>query len=1140
MEGVIMQCPKCQFENREGVKFCEECGAKFEIECPACRANVPIGRKFCGECGYNLCESIEPATLEAKEHQIQISERLSEETVPKPSPAEGERKHVTVLFSDLTGYTAMSEKLDPEEVKEITSRIFSEISKIVGKYDGFIEKYAGDAVLAIFGIPKAHEDDPIRAVRVAREIHELVDAISPEVESKIGQPISMHTGINTGLVVTGEVDMERGTHGVVGDTINLASRLSNLAKPGEILIDADTCLQAEGHFTCEYSETTTVKGKSVPVQVHKVLSQREKPVTIRRLSGVRANLVGRKVEMAELSEAVENLREGKGRIFSISGDAGTGKSRLVEEFKATLDLREIQWLEGHAYAYTQNIPYFLMIDLLNRVFHIKEDDPVESVRKKIESGIERLVDNHKDVTPYVGGLYSLSYPEVQEVSPEFWKSRLQEAIPAILTALAKRAPTIFFLEDLHWADPSFVELLRRACLEIRQPAIVLCVYRPIFSLFKSHQVSSIGKLYHEMRLEDLSRSESQEMVQSLLKTEKVPSELQKFIQENMEGNPFYLEEAINSLIESNTLVRDNGHWRVTKHISEADISSTIQGIISARVDRLEQESKRILQEASVIGRSFYYEILKRTTALKNSIDKNLSGLEHLDLIKTKSIQPDLEYIFKHALTQEVVYNGLLKKERREIHERIAIVMEQLFQERLPEFYETLAFHFARGLSLNKAINYLTKSGKKSLARYSVEESHQYYKHALELLDSKANKTKAEKELLIELLIEWAYVFYYRGYFKEMSEVFNSNKTIAESIEDKTKLGMFYSWYGWAFLCQHKILDSYPWFEKALQIGEENKDRRVIGYACTWLTWYYLAIGRLDLSIKHGERAQEISKVFRSDAYLFFKSLTGLGIAYSFSGDMKKGIEIGNTLVDYGKKHSNIRSLTMGYAVLGAAYQMHNDLTSSIEAYEKAIQVGVEPFYVEYIRMNLALVYIMNGQITEAENAFNCVVAFCQDSGAWAAGIPAQVFSGAVLIAKGQMDLGLNRLKDGKQELLTSGDMLNYLECEYVLGKLFLQIAEGAEPIKLSKIAKNIGFIAKNVPFASKKAEGHFKKVIEVAEEMGAKIIMGGACLDLGLLYKAKKRKDQANKFISEAVKLFEQCEADVYLKQANEVLESLQ
>ncbi|MGD8522622.1 MAG: adenylate/guanylate cyclase domain-containing protein, partial [Desulfobacterales bacterium] len=268
-----MQCPKCQFENREGVKFCEECGAKFESECPACMSKIPFGRKFCGECGYNLSESIEPAALEAEEHQIQISESPSEETIPTPGPAEGERKHVTVLFSDLAGYTAISEKLDPEEVKEITSRIFGKISKIVEKYDGFIEKYAGDAVMSLFGVPKAHEDDPIRAIRVAREIHELVDGISPEVESRIGQSISMHTGINTGLVVTGEVDMDRGTHGVAGDTINLASRLSSLAQAGEVLVDADTCRLAEGHFTFESLEPTMVKGKTDPVRVHKVISQ---------------------------------------------------------------------------------------------------------------------------------------------------------------------------------------------------------------------------------------------------------------------------------------------------------------------------------------------------------------------------------------------------------------------------------------------------------------------------------------------------------------------------------------------------------------------------------------------------------------------------------------------------------------------------------------------------------------------------------------------------------------------------------------------------------------------------------------------------------------------------------------------------
>ena len=286
------------------------------------------------------------------------------------------------MFSDLSGYTAMSEKLDPEEVKEIMSRIFGEIAQVVTKYEGFIEKFIGDAVVAFFGVPMAHEDDPIRAIKVAREIHELVAAMSPEVEKRTGKPISMHTGINTGLVVTGEVNTEKGTHGLAGDTINVASRLSSLAKAGEILVGHDTYRQAEGHFTFEDLEPTTLKGKTEPVQVHKVISSKERPVTIHRLSGLKADLIGRKAELTQLREAVENLRKGRGSIFSLCGDAGTGKSRLIEEFKSSLDLKDIQWIEGHAYAYSQNIPYFPLIDLLNRVLRIEEDDPPENVKEK--------------------------------------------------------------------------------------------------------------------------------------------------------------------------------------------------------------------------------------------------------------------------------------------------------------------------------------------------------------------------------------------------------------------------------------------------------------------------------------------------------------------------------------------------------------------------------------------------------------------------------------------------------------------------------------------------------------------------------------------------------------------------------------
>jgi class 3 adenylate cyclase len=800
-----MECPECQFDNREGAKFCSECGLNFELSCPECGIPIRANGKFCDECGCVLepPKRILDDVPEVERPPVKPGVRKYTDDV---THTVGERKHVTVLFTDLTGYTAMSERLDPEEVKDITTQIFDEISNIVSKYDGFIEKFVGDAVMVLFGVPMAHEDDPIRAVKAAREIHELVDALSPQLISKIGQPISMHTGINTGLVVTGQVDMKRGTHGVAGDTINMASRLCNLAKRGEILIDVNTCRQVEGHFTCEYLVETSIKGKADPVQVHKVLSQRDKPVTIHRLSGLRAALIGRKADLAELSEAVEKLREGHGRIFSICGAAGTGKSRLVEEFKAAVDFKEIQWIEGHAYAYSQNIPYFPLIDLLNRVLHIEENDPPEKVREKVEAGIENIAGKQEEIIPYVGGLYSLSYPEVENVSPEFWKSHLQKAIKAILSALASRAPTIYFLEDLHWADPSFVELLRRACLEIRKPAIVLCVYRPTFSLFTGHQLSGLGKFYHEIQLQDLSRSEAQAMLESLLKTSNIPSDLRRLVQSKAEGNPFYLEELVNSLIESETLIREKGDWRITKSISEAEVSSSIHGLISGRIDRLDQETKRILQEASVIGRAFLYEILRRITELKEFIDGGLATLERLDLIRTRALQPDLEYIFKHALTQEVVYKGLLKKERKKIHDRIGYIIEQLFQDRLLEISETLAFHFKNGLSFHKAIEYLMKSGDKSLKRYAIEEAHGYYKEAFELLNNKPEMMKEEGALLINLLIEWSLVFYYRGDFRGLIELLKAHNNLAETLDDKAKIGMFSAWYGFAL---YNIGWSYP-------------------------------------------------------------------------------------------------------------------------------------------------------------------------------------------------------------------------------------------------------------------------------------------------------------------------------------------
>lgn len=1134
-----MKCPKCQFENREGAKFCLQCGAKLEVDCPHCGKSFPATAKFCDECGHDLKGPLEISPIDDSKPTFPSPKLFDDETVPASTEFKGERKHVTVLFSDLSGYTAMSERLDPEEVKEITSKVFDDISKIITKYDGFVEKFAGDAVMALFGATEAHEDDPVRAIKAAREIHNRVKSVSPQYEERIKKPLAMHSGINTGLVITGDINLEKGTHGVVGDTINVAARLSEMGIADDILVGQDTYYQSEGYFDFKEMEPAVVKGKSDPIRIYKVITQKEQPIKIHRLHGFQADLIGRKVEMAQLLDAVRRLKEGGGAVFSIHGPAGTGKSRLLEEFKNGLNLTEIQWLEGHAYPHSHNITYFPLIDLLNRSLQIEEGDPPERVKEKIESGIFSLVGENTDFIPYIGSLYSLSYPEIDEISPAFWKEQLQKAIQKILSSLAQRGPTIIRLEDLHWADPSFLELIRLLLSDSRDPILFLCVYRPIISLFTNHQIGAMAHPYQEIRLQDLSTSESQGMVESLLKTDAIPPELQRFLQDKVEGNPFYIEEVINSLIESDTLVRDNGTWTLNKSITEVEISSTIHGVISGRLDRLEKESKRILQEASVIGRAFLYEILNRITELEQQIDQSLRSLERLDLIRARALQPDLEYIFKHALTQEVVYNGLLKKERRVIHERIGLAMERLFHDRLAEFYETLAYHFQQGQSQIKAVRYLMKAGEKSLKRYAVEEAHQYYQKAFDLLKNKPDKDRKDDLLLIDLIMDWALVFYYRAACEELEKLLQDHMNLAENLAENEELGMYFAWLGLSAYFREKFKDSYEYLHKAIQIGETIQNSKIIGYACAWITWTCSEMGLLDEAISHGQRAEKISNNLESDHYLFFKSLGGLAMAYNYKGEINKLYNAGKKLLDYGQEHSNFRSIFLGYQALTWGYFNAGDLPTAKEFAMKAENVSVDPIYSMGGKLNLGLIYAFSGQLQSVEEKIVQVVTFSTNNGYDVWGSPAKSLQGAIYMEKGQMNYGLKIIEAVQKSFLKNGRKFMLSLSEYVLGKIYLQIGSGAKSASPVIMAKNISFLLRNVPTAAKKAEKHFKKAIEIAGEIGAKNYMAMVYLDLGHLHKVKKRTDQAKECFAEAIALFRQCEAEVYLKQAKETLESL-
>ena len=852
----------------------------------------------------------------------------------------------------------------------------------------------------------------------------------------------------------------------------------------------------------------------------------------------------------EFGDAVKALKSGKGSVYCLYGFAGSGKSRLVEEFKSTTS---VQWFEGYTYPYTKNTPYFPLMTLFSHAMNLKDNDSPADLKAKIEKNINALCKNSKDIIPYLGVLFSLDYPEIESVSPEFFRAKLFDAVLSVITALSKIQPTIICIEDLHWADPSSLELIRFIQSKIEEPVLFFYITRPVIKIFSDSQIDQINQTkleYHEIRIEDLSSSDAKIMVQSLLKTKHIPKDLETFIEKKTQGNPFYLEEIINSLIESSVLIKESGHqknqgqqWQLLRKITELDISSSIHGVIAARVDRLETDSRRILQEASVIGRSFYYEIINKISETKKDINICLETLEGLDFIKSKANEDqtkiDLEYIFKHALTQEVVYNGLLKTQRRLIHEKIGAVIETIFHDRLSEFYETLAHHFLNGTSTLKAVDYLIKSGDKSLKRYSLDESHYYFQKAFDLIDKIDEKTAQTDEIIIDLMNRWALVFYYYGTFYDLGKLMSSQEHIVSKMEDKEIKGMFLAWQGSVLFYAGKFVKAEAQLKKALDIGTRIDNKKVMGYACTWLAWVCVDLGFFKRGIDYGQRAHKIAKELKQDHYIYYKSLTGIGMNYFCMGYAAECIKAGEKVIQYGNQHSQTRSMSIGYLIKCMGYIQFGNYNKAVASGKQAVTIPSDPFYKISFNNMLALSYILNKDIIRADKCLQKALPFFKKNNNIWDGNTANALNGIVLIEKGRMSEGLKIFRQIEQTY-TSQKRIGVLAiARLILGKVYFEIIRKTKPISILTMLKNIGFIIQNVPTAYKKALYWYSKSIEMAEEIGAIGVKAQALLDLGIIYRIKKQNNKAKNHLEQAIEIFEEVGAYAFLKQAKQELNKL-
>ncbi len=621
-----MICPTCHTENPDNARFCLNCGAALAKQCPNCQADLPLGARYCMHCG----QSLRATTADDTDRHARLAAAAPSSLIDKVRAARdlsGERRIVTVLHIDVVGSTALAEQLDLETWTTVINGAFDRMAPIIYLYEGTIAHLVGDALLAFFGAPVAHEDDPIRAVRAALELMEVAGDYAEFVRREYGVEFAIRACLNTGPVIMGSVgDDLKYEYNPVGGVVNLATRLKFAAEPMTALISDDTYRFVEPLFDCVDLGAIEVKGRPEPVYAYRVIGLKAEPGQVRGLAGLESPMVGRDAELASLIQLCETVRAGLGRAVLIIGESGLGKTRLIAEWRASVEAighePSVRWIEGHGLSYGQGLAYHLIIDLLHSLVSIPTGTGELEICASIQSFAEDLFgDSAIEIYPYLCHLLSLqlegqALQQVRTLDPQALHAHYLSSLRRLLKVLATDHPLVIVLEDLHWTDPSSIELLMKLLPLASEAPILFClVTRPEQDTPGWKLVTTareiLGGSLTEMILEALSEIDSQQLVANLLEIEALPEDVRTHILRKAEGNPFFVEEVIRMLIERGAIVRENGNWIAGAQIEAIEIPDNLQSLLLARIDRLPDEVKHTLRVAAVIGRQFPLRVLEQ-------------------------------------------------------------------------------------------------------------------------------------------------------------------------------------------------------------------------------------------------------------------------------------------------------------------------------------------------------------------------------------------------------------------------------------------------------------------------------------------------------------------------------------------------
>ena len=993
-----MICPQCQTQNRDQALFCEECGARLETACPNCGEPNRRGAKFCGNCGQTIGsptpnrEIPAPATVAVETH---VPKHLAEKILATRHLLEGERKHVTVLFADIRGSTALIEGRDPEEAQKIIDPVLHLMMKSVHRYEGTVNQVLGDGIMALFGAPLAHEDHAQRACYAALAMQEELQRHRHKLGQSEDAGLQIGIGMNTGDVVVRSIDNDLNVeYSALGHTTHLAARMQELAGAGGILMTNSTLREVEGFVQVNPRGAVQAKGISRPVDAFELVGATTARTRV-QAAGVRGltPLVGREPEIAIFNKLVEQTVAGRGQVLAMVGEAGMGKSRLVHEF--TRHRLAPGWLvlEGASVSYGKATPYFPLIEMLRRYCQIGSEQPGDSVPELVATHVFELDNTLRDtIAPVLSLLGALpddnqlalehrqswlsQQPDIisaiqrfNALEPQQRRRHTLDAVKRLLIRESQRQPVLVVFEDLHWIDYETQAFLDGLIESLPLARLFLLVnYRPGYSHAWGDKT-----YYTQLRVEPLPQSGAEDLLRHLLGNNKDLTPLKKMLLTRTEGNPFFAEEGVRSLVETGFLVGERGTYRPGLQIDSIHIPSTVQNVVADRIDRLPVEEKHLLQTAAVIGVAVPQPLLRAVAELsEDTLNLALGHLQAAEFLYESNLFPEREFTFKHALINEVAYGALLHERRSWLHSKVIAALENMVGATSHDHLEKLAHHAFQGELWDKAVNYLEQAGGKAVARSANREAADFYYKSLAALQHLPRDGDALRRA-VDVRLELRNPLFLLGQFDELNRSLREAEAIAQGIGDHKRLGRVLN-----FLTGY--YDLVGEHGRAIESGARGLHFNKGDLELNTVTHYYMGLAYHHM----GQYRQSITTLNQAlyavndERYKYERFGTANVISVvcrswltqccAQLGEFKDGIPIAETGIRIAEESEHAYSLAYAYCSLGFLLLVKGDLEQAIRALERSrniCEASEIRVLTTHVGSNLGYAYALAGRLDDA-------------------------------------------------------------------------------------------------------------------------------------------------------------------------------